>query len=107
MKTLPLYRVFLSVLLLAGIASCMCLAVTHIARKRRIGLENLTVTAEAEKDMTAFRFHVISIVVQASLPQEELEALVDRAEGYCFVTNTLLHGCDVQTTAHSTLSQQE
>jgi len=94
-------------LLLAGLASCMCLAVIHIARKRRIELENLTVSAEAEKDLKAFRFHLINLLVQADLPQDQLEALVERSKGYCFVSNTLLHGCDVQTAAQSTSPQPE
>lgn len=92
-------------LLLAGVASCMCLAVSHVARKRRIELNDLTVSAEAEKDMEAFRFHVINLLVQADLPEPKLAALVDRAKGYCFVSNTLLHGCDVNTATASTLSK--
>jgi uncharacterized OsmC-like protein len=89
-------------LLLAGVASCMCLAVSHVARKRRISLENLTVDASAEKDLQAFRFHVINLVVKADLPQTRLEALVDRAKSYCFVSNTLINGCDIQTTIQTT-----
>ncbi len=91
-------------LLLAGVASCMCLAVCHVARKQRIELSNLTVSAEAEKDMDAFRFHLINLLVQADLPQAKLDALVNRAKNYCFVSNTLLHGCDIETATQSTLS---
>ena len=94
-------------LLLAGVASCMCLAVFHVARKRRLTLGNLSVSAEAEKDMEAFRFHLINLLVQADLPQKKLDALVDQAKGYCFVSNTLLHGCDIQTAAQSTLSIEQ
>ena len=94
-------------LLLAGVASCMCLAVHHVAHKRRITLNELTVFAEAEKDMKEFRFHLIDLLVAADLPQDELDALVERAKGFCFVSNTLLHGCDIQTAAQSTLSVEE
>lgn len=90
-------------LLLAGVASCMCLAVIHVARKRRIELKDLAVSAEAEKDMHAFRFHIIDLLVEADLPQAELEALVNRAKAYCFVSNTLMHGCDIQTMTRSTI----
>lgn len=89
--------------LLAGVASCMCLAVSHVARKRRIALENLTVSAEAEKDMKEFRFHVIDLLVQADLPQQELDDLVERSKGYCFVSNTLIHGCEIRTKTASTV----
>jgi uncharacterized OsmC-like protein len=94
-------------LLLAGVASCMCLAVSHMARKRRITLGQLTVSAEAEKDMKDFRFHLINLLVRADLPQAKLDALVDQARAYCFVSNTLLHGCDVQTAAQSTLAIEQ
>lgn len=94
-------------LLLAGVASCMCLAVSHVARKRRITLGQLAVSAEAEKDMEAFRFHLINLLVQADLPQAKLDALVNQAKAYCFVSNTLLHGCDIQTAAQSTLDNKK
>lgn len=84
-------------LLLAGIASCMCLAVQHVAKKRRINLTQLSVSAEAAKDMSDFRFHLIELLVEADLPHQELEDLVRRSEKYCFVSNTLIHGCDIQT----------
>lgn len=89
-------------LLLAGVASCMCLAVHHVAKKRRITLNEIRVSAEAEKDMDAFRFHLIELLVEADLPQEELDALVERSRGYCFVSNTLIHSCKIHTTARST-----
>ena len=94
-------------LLLAGVASCMCLAVSHVARKRRITLGELAVSAEAEKDMKEFRFHSIALLVQADLPQAELEALVERAKDYCFVSNTLIHGCAVNTASQSTQASSE
>jgi putative redox protein len=92
--------------LLAGVASCMCLAISHVARKRRIPLQNLTVSAEAEKDMKEFRFHRIDLLVQADLPQEALDDLVERSKGYCFVSNTLIHGCEVNTKTASLVASK-
>lgn len=94
-------------LLLAAVASCMCLAVSHVARKRRIPLENLAVAASAEKDEQAFRFGLIELVVRSDLPQAKLDPLVERAKDYCFVSNTLIAGCDVRTTAQSTLAAEQ
>ena len=88
-------------LLLAGVASCMCLAVSLIAQKRRTPIKYLTVDASAVKDMKEFRFRGIELLVTADLPQEVLEPLVERAKGYCFVSNTLLEGCAIQVIAHS------
>jgi putative redox protein len=94
-------------LLLAGVASCLCLAVAVIAKKMRKPIEYLTVDASAEKDMKEFRFHEIQLLVNANLPQEVLDPIVDKAKGYCFVSNTLLEGCGIQVIAHSSQPEQE
>jgi uncharacterized OsmC-like protein len=93
-------------LFLAGIASCMCLAVAHVARKRQIPLDKLEVSAWGEKDMHAFRFNEIHMLVQANLEAVELKKLSDSAKGYCFVSNTIIHGCPIHVTTGQ-LEQQE
>lgn len=94
-------------LLLAAVASCMCLAVSHAARKRGVELNELSVNVDAEKDENAFRFGSIEVLVKADLPPAELEPLVQRATGYCFVSNTLRKSCPVQTTAQSTVTAEQ
>ena len=89
-------------LLLASVASCMCLAVYHLAKKRRITLRSLEIGASAEKDMTAFRFQEIQLVVQADLPADLLAPLVEKARAYCFVSNTVIAGCPIHITTEST-----
>src|SRR5690606_20998372 len=71
-------------LLLAGLGSCMCLAIAHVARKRRIELNELVVDVQAEKDMQAFRFSEISLNIRSDLPIQQLEPLVDQSKRYCF-----------------------
>ncbi|MCI0712770.1 MAG: OsmC family protein, partial [Chloroflexi bacterium] len=82
---------------LVSIASCMCLAVYHIARKRRISLDKLEVSAWGHKDMQAFRFNEIHVLVESNL--DEIEKLVDLAKAYCFVSNTIIQGCPIHVTA--------
>ncbi|MGQ0604292.1 MAG: OsmC family protein [Anaerolineales bacterium] len=82
-------------LLLAAVGSCMCLAVAHVARKRRITLTQIEVDVGAEKDMQEFRFHDIFVHIKADLPQESLAPLVEQASRYCFVSNTLRAGCTI------------
>ena len=53
---------------LASISSCMCLAISHMAQKQRIQLNNIEVSANAEKDMQIFRFKEIHLEIQADLP---------------------------------------
>ena len=89
-------------LLLAALGSCMCLAVAHVARKRRMEIAALSVDVAAEKDMAAFRFCEIALLVRADLPQDSLDPLVAQARRYCFVSNTLSEGCTITYTAVST-----
>jgi uncharacterized OsmC-like protein len=91
-------------MLLASVASCMCMAVAHVARKRRVRLGALYVEAEGEADLAAFRFAEIRLTVEADLPKEELDPLVAFARRYCWVSNTLAAGCRVTTAAESIAS---
>src|SRR5262245_53372503 len=52
-------------LLLAAVGTCMCLAVAHVASKRRIAIGQLSLEIEAEKDMQAFRFRDIYLTIKA------------------------------------------
>ena len=88
---------------LASVASCMCLAVSHMAQKRRIKLENIEVNANAEKDMEIFRFKKLHLEIQADLPSKKLQSLVQQAKKYCFVSNTIIEGCPISITTNSTL----
>lgn len=94
-------------LLLAAVASCMCLAVAHVARKRRMTLGTIKVDASAEKHAQEFRFGSIELFIQADLPPDQLEPLVELARRYCFVSNTLIEGCPVSVTAHSLASAEQ
>jgi putative redox protein len=78
-----------SELLLWAVAACFGQAVRHVAARRRQPVEALAVTANADKDPATFRFGEITLVVRAALPRQRLEALVEQAKRYCFVTNSL------------------
>lgn len=84
-------------LLLASVASCMCLAVAHIAQKRRVSLAGLSVNAWCAAERESFRLTEVRLTVKADLPTAELRPLVAVAERYCFVSNTLRNGCAVAT----------
>jgi putative redox protein len=88
-------------LLLAAVGTCMCLAIAHVAHKRRIEIARLALDIDAEKDMQAFRFRDIYLTIKADLPQDQLAALVEQSSRYCFVSNTLTTGCEVHFTAES------
>jgi uncharacterized OsmC-like protein len=92
---------------LASVATCLCLAVTHIGQKKKISLNNMEVSASGEKDPESFQFKEIHLQVQADLPATELQPLVMQAKKYCFVSNTIIKGCPINVTTKSTLLTED
>jgi uncharacterized OsmC-like protein len=76
-------------LLWAAMASCFCLAIGHVAGQRGIHLPDLRVDVRATRAGRALRYGEVEVVASSSLPDAELAALVERAERYCWVSNTL------------------
>ncbi|MGH9280759.1 MAG: OsmC family protein [Acidimicrobiales bacterium] len=72
---------------LASFASCFALAIAHVARKRDIHLEDLAVKATGTYDGP--KFVNIRLDITSSHDRPELEKLVERAKGVCYVSNTL------------------
>lgn len=79
-------------LLLAAVASCMTLAIAHVARKHERPLVDLKVTAEGHYDGP--RFKRIVVDVSAGISRASLEWLVERAVRVCYVSNTL--ACELE-----------
>ena len=76
----------------AALASCFCLAVAHVARKRGLELPGLRVVVRAERPGTELRYERFEIEAQAEVPGEELARLIEPARRVCWVSNTLAHG---------------
>lgn len=76
-------------LLLASLASCFCLAVAHVAAKRELELPALQVTVDGERDGRELRYGRLRVEVAAAAAQDELAALVERAQPFCWVSNML------------------
>lgn len=87
--------------LLVAVGTCMCLAVAHVAKKRRITVREIKVGVSAHKHEKEFRFDSIELLIQADLPPDQLDPLVEQARRVCFVSNTLAAGCPVSVTAQS------
>lgn len=80
--------------LLAALASCFTLAIYHVAQKRDIELEDLSVTATGTYEGPKFAH--LSLTVTSTTPREVLDPLVERAKGVCYVSNTLRAVSDVE-----------
>jgi uncharacterized OsmC-like protein len=82
-------------LFFAGLASCFCLAVAHVAAKRDIVLEGLRVTIDAERVGSELRYSRLRVEVAAIAGEHDLEALVKRAKPFCWVSNMLASDLEV------------
>lgn len=80
----------------AALASCFCLAVAHVARKRSLELPNLRVAVEAERAGRDLRYDRLTVTTGADIDPETLAPLVDRAKAFCWVSNTLAAGTTLE-----------
>jgi uncharacterized OsmC-like protein len=81
-------------LLLASVASCIALSVAFVARKRAVDVSNLAVKVVGT--YRGLEFERITASVTSSIPREVLDRLVSEAEGFCYVSNTLRHGPELE-----------
>jgi uncharacterized OsmC-like protein len=82
-------------LFFAGLASCFCLAVAHVAAKRDIELPGLTVTVDAERVGNELRYSRLRVEVAAVAGEHDLPKLVERAKPFCWVSNMLASDLEV------------
>lgn len=73
--------------LLGAAASCYALALQWAATRQGVELPDLKVTAVGEYDGASFS--EIRLVVESSLPAEQLEPLLEPAHKVCYVSNSL------------------
>lgn len=74
-------------LLLASTSSCFALALAWAARKQGFELPDLEVSAIGTYDGP--RFSTIELIVESSLPEDQLRSLFEPARRACYVSNTL------------------
>jgi putative redox protein len=80
----------------AALASCFCLAIGHVARKREIELPALEVTVRAERAGNELRYARFVVDSSAAVDDALLARLVERARAVCWVSNTLAAGVEVE-----------
>ena len=80
----------------AALASCFCLAVGHVARKRSIEVPGLVVRVRSERAGRELRYARFRVACAADVEDEVLDALIERAQPFCWVSNTLAAGVEVE-----------
>ncbi len=76
-------------LFLCSLASCFCLALVYVARKKRLEVKDMRVNVRGQKNLLNFIFSKLTVEVDSSLPPEILEDIISLAKRYCFVSNTI------------------
>ena len=79
-----------------ALASCFCLAIGHVAGKRAVAVPGLRVSVRAERAGRELRYARLVVTSASDIPDDELAALVQRARPFCWVSNTLAAGVEVE-----------
>jgi uncharacterized OsmC-like protein len=88
---------------LASLAACFCMAVAFAGRKRDLAVPGLEVVVTAERAGNELRYGRILVDTRAELDDATLSRLVQRARPFCWVSNTLAEGADVEY-SHTSLN---
>ncbi len=83
-------------LFLCSLASCFCLALVYVARKKRLEVKDMRVNVRGQKNLLNFIFSKLTVEVDSSLPPEILEDIISLAKRYCFVSNTISKSCPIE-----------
>jgi putative redox protein len=80
----------------AALASCFCLAIGHVARKRSLDVPGLVVTVRSERAGRELRYARLVVTCAADVEDDLLDTLIERAKPFCWVSNTLAAGVEVE-----------
>jgi len=83
-------------LFIASLASCFCLAIGHVARKRSLDVPGLTVTVRSTRAGRELRYGKLVVECAAAVEDDVLDTLIERARPFCWVSNTLAAGVEVE-----------
>jgi putative redox protein len=79
-----------------ALASCFCLAIGHVARKRSLDVPGLEVTVRSERAGRELRYARLVVECAAAVEDEVLDMLIERARPFCWVSNTLAARVEVE-----------
>ena len=83
-------------LFISSLASCFCMALVFVAKKKRVKIDDMNVNVSAEADTKNFRYSKLIVKVLSSVPHSKLKELVEQAKKYCYVSNTISQSCPIE-----------
>ena len=83
-------------LFISSLASCFCLALVFVAKKKRVQITDMRVDVSAEADTKNFRYSRLIVKVGSSIANSVLEEMIVQAKKYCYVSNTISQSCPIE-----------
>lgn len=83
-------------LFLGSLASCYCLALVYVAKRKRMKIKDMHVNVIGRKDKRNCMFSKLTVEVESSLPSRALEEIISVAQKYCYVSNTVSKSCPIE-----------
>ena len=83
-------------LFISSLASCFCLALVFVAKKKRVQITDMRVDVSAEADTKNFRYSRLIVKVGSSIANSVLEEMIVQAKKYCYVSNTISQACPIE-----------
>ncbi|MGB2692808.1 MAG: OsmC family protein [Thermodesulfobacteriota bacterium] len=83
-------------LFISSLASCFCMSLVFVAKKKRMQIADMRVDVSAEADTKNFRYSKLIVKVISSADDSALEDLIIQAKKYCYVSNTISGSCPIE-----------
>ncbi|MEX0999231.1 MAG: OsmC family protein [Thermodesulfobacteriota bacterium] len=83
-------------LFISSLASCFCMALVFVAKKKRVQITDMRVDVSAEADTKNFRYSRLIVKVGSSIANSVLEEMIVQAKKYCYVSNTISQSCPIE-----------
>ncbi len=83
-------------LFISSLASCFCLALVFVAKKKRIKITDMRVDVSAEADTKNFRYSRLIVKTISSVSKSKLQEMIGQAKKYCYVSNTISQYCPIE-----------
>jgi uncharacterized OsmC-like protein len=83
-------------LFISSLASCFCLALVFVAKKKRIKITDMRVDVSAEADTKNFRYSRLIVKTISSVSKSKLQEMIGQAKKYCYVSNTISQSCPIE-----------
>ena len=83
-------------LFLCSLASCYCLSLVYVAKKKQLKIKDMSVNVVGKKDKKNFTFSKLTVEIGSSLPSRDIEEIIDPAVKYCYVSNTVSKSCPIE-----------